>query len=135
MSDHDPPTSGAGITTKASPRSVPDTVARLLELIEARGMKVFAVIDQAEEARRAGLDLRPTTLVAFGNPAAGTKVMEAVPLVAMDLPLKVLIWADSGQTRVSYVAPTTLDGRYQLGPDLTANLSGIDPLTDALVAQ
>jgi uncharacterized protein (DUF302 family) len=125
----------AGITTKLSPRSVTDTVSRLVELIEARGMKVFALIDQAEEARKAGLDLRPTILMAFGNPSAGTKVMDAVPLVAMDLPLKVLIWADGDQTKVSYVGPATLDGRYRLGPDLTANLAGIDPLTDALVAQ
>ncbi len=135
MADPDTSTGRAGITTKPSPRSVPDTVSRLVELIEARGMKVFAVIDQTEEARRVGLNLRPTTLVAFGNPAAGTKVMDAVPLVAMDLPLKVLIWADGGQTKVSYVAPATLDSRYQLGPDLTGNLAGIDPLTDALVAQ
>jgi uncharacterized protein (DUF302 family) len=135
MADPDRSADRTGITTKPSPRSVTDTVARLVELIEARGMKVFAVIDQAEEARQAGLDLRPTTLVTFGNPAAGTKVMEAVPLAAMDLPLKVLIWADGGQTKVSYVGPAALDGRYQLGPDLTTNLAGIDPLTDALVAQ
>ncbi len=135
MTDPDTSTDRAGITTKPSSRSVADTVSRLVELIEAKGMKVFAVIDQAEEARRVGLDLRPTTLVSFGNPAAGTKVMEAVPLVAMDLPLKVLIWLDGGQTKVSYVAPATLDARYQLGPDLAGNLAGIDPLTDALVAQ
>jgi len=135
MADRDASAERAGVTTKASPRSVTDTVSRLVELVESRGMKVFSVIDQAEEARKAGLELRPTTLVTFGNPSAGTKVMEAVPLVAMDLPLKVLIWADDGQTKVSYVGPATLDGRYQLGPELTANLAGIDPLTDALVAQ
>jgi uncharacterized protein (DUF302 family) len=73
--------------------------------------------------------------VTFGNPAAGTKVMEAVPLAAMDLPLKVLVWADGEQTKVSYVAPATLDARYRLGPDLVKNLAGIDPLTDALVSQ
>jgi uncharacterized protein (DUF302 family) len=121
------------ITTKSSNRSVDSTVTRLVEMVEARGMKVFAVIDQAEEARQAGLHLRPTTLVVFGNPAAGTQVMDAVPLAALDLPLKVLVWADGDQTQVSYVSPTALGVRYDLSPDLAANLAGIDPLTDALV--
>jgi uncharacterized protein (DUF302 family) len=97
-------------------------------------MKVFAVIDQAAEARSAGLELRPTTLVLFGNPIAGTRVMEAVPLVALDLPLKVLVWADGQQTTVSYLAPDALGRRYHLSSDLASNLTGIDPLTDALVA-
>lgn len=122
------------ITTKVSPRSVVETVARLVEMIEARGMKVFAVIDQAAGARSAGLELRPTTLVIFGNPIAGTRVMEAAPLVALDLPLKVLVWADGQQTMVTYLAPDALGRRYHLSSDLTSNLAGIDPLTDALVA-
>jgi uncharacterized protein (DUF302 family) len=122
------------ITTKVSPRSVSETVARLVEMIEARGMKVFAVIDQAAEARSAGLELRPTTLVIFGNPSAGTRVMEAAPLAALDLPLKVLVWADGQQTMVTYLAPDSLGRRYDLSSDLTSNLAGIDPLTDALIA-
>jgi uncharacterized protein (DUF302 family) len=122
------------VTTKVSPRSVSETVARLVEMVEARGMKVFAVIDQAAEARGAGLELRPTTLVIFGNPIAGTRVMEAAPLVALDLPLKVLVWADSQQTMVTYLSPDALGRRYHLSSDLTSNLAGIDPLTDALVA-
>ena len=89
---------------------------------------------QSAEARDAGLELRPTTLVVFGNPAAGTAVMEAAPLAAMDLPLKVLVWVDRGQTRISYVSPGTLADRYDLDADLARNLAGIDPLTDALVA-
>ncbi|HEY5246762.1 MAG TPA: DUF302 domain-containing protein [Acidimicrobiales bacterium] len=121
------------VITKPSDRSVGSTVTRLVEMVEARGMKVFAVIDQAEEARQAGLHLRPTTLVVFGNPVAGTRVMDAVPLAALDLPLKVLVWADGDQTQVSYVSPTALGARYDLSPDLVANLAGIDPLTDALV--
>ena len=124
----------AGIVTKLSPKSVPDTVARLTGILASKGMKVFAVIDQAAEARAAGLELRETTLVIFGNPAGGTAVMVAVPLAAMDLPLKVLIWDDAGQTKVSYVAPATLASRYDLSADLAARLAGVDPLTDALVA-
>ena len=128
------PTSEEGIVTKLSPRPVTDTVARLTAMIRAKGMKLFAVIDQAAEARRAGLDLRETTLVIFGSPAAGTPVMVASPLAALDLPLKVLVWDDAGQTKMSYAAPAWLAARHCLGDGLAANLAGIDPLTDALIA-
>ena len=93
------------------------------------------MIEQAAEARQAGLELRDTILVTFGNPAAGTPVMEAAPLAALDLPLKILIWDDNGQTKVCYNAPAWLAGRYHLSAELTANLTVIDPLTDALTAQ
>ena len=128
------PTITAGITTKRSPRSIEETVARLTELIAGRGMKLFDVIDQSAEARRVGLHLRPTTLVIFGNPVAGTTVMDATPLAALDLPLKVLVWADGDQTKISYLAPSAFADRYTLDPDLAHNLAGIDPLTDALVS-
>jgi uncharacterized protein (DUF302 family) len=124
---------GAGVVTKLSSRSVADTVSRLTEMIAAKGMKAFAVIDQAAAAKEAGLKLRDTVLVVFGNPAAGTLVMQASPVAALDLPLKVLVWDDAGQTKVMYVSPATLADRYHLGPDLAVKLAGIDPLTDALV--
>ena len=122
------------ITTKNSPRSINDTVTKLTGLIEARKMRLFAVIDQTAEARRVGLELRPTTLVIFGNPVAGTEVMNAAPLSALDLPLKILVWADGEQAKVSYLAPGALAARYNLDADLASNLAGVDPLTDALVA-
>jgi uncharacterized protein (DUF302 family) len=122
------------ITTKVSPRSVTDTVSRLTGILSAKGMKVFAVIDQSAEASQVGMRLRETTLVMFGSPAAGTPVMAAAPLAALDLPLKVLVWDDAGQTKVTYVAPAALGARYQLSADLAAKLAGIDPLTDALIA-
>ena len=128
------PDGAAGVTTKISARGVADTVARLLELLAGRGMKVFAVVDQQAEARQVGLSLRPTTLVVFGDPAAGTPVMVAAPLAALDLPLKVLVWADGAQTKVSYLAPAAFAARYDLAPELARNLAGIDGLTDALVA-
>jgi uncharacterized protein (DUF302 family) len=121
------------VISKPSPRSVADTVARLADMIAARGLKLFAVIDQSAEASAVGLALRDTTLVLFGSPAAGTPVMVASPLTALDLPLKVLVWDDAGQTQVTYTAPAALAARHQLGPDLAARLAGIDPLTDALV--
>jgi uncharacterized protein (DUF302 family) len=122
------------VTTKLSPRPVAATVSRLTAILAAKGMKVFAVIDQSEQAREAGLQLRETTLVIFGNPAAGTAVMEAAPMAALDLPLKVLIWADGSRTNVTYYSPAALAARYDLSAELAANLAGIDPLTDALVA-
>ena len=124
----------ADVVTKLSPRSVHDTTAKLTAMISAKGMKMSAVIDQAAEARQAGLTLRETTLVIFGSPAAGTPVMAASPLSALDLPLKVLIWADEGQAKVSYYAPAALAASHHLSDDLAANLAGINALTDALVA-
>jgi uncharacterized protein (DUF302 family) len=128
------PQAEADIVTKLSPRPVAATVARFTELLAAKGVKVFAVIDQAAEARQAGLDLRETVLMIFGNPAAGTPVMAAAPLSALDLPLKILVWDDSGQTTVSYYAPAAIAARYQLPAGLAANLAAIGLLTDALVA-
>ncbi len=122
------------IVTKLSPRPVAETVSKLTGMISAKGMKLFDVIDQSAEARQVGLTLRETTLVIFGSPVAGTPVMAAAPLAALDLPLKVLVWDDEGQTKVSYYAPAALAARHYLGPDLAGNLAGINALTDALVA-
>ena len=122
-----------GVVTKTSPRPVAATVARLVDLLGSKGVKVFAVIDQQAEARSVGLDLRETTLVIFGNPQAGTGVMEASPLAALDLPLKVLVWAEpGGTTSVSYTAPAALAARYGLTPQTAAALEVVDGLTDAL---
>jgi uncharacterized protein (DUF302 family) len=126
--------SEAGVVTKVSPRSFADTVTRLTDLLAEKNVHLFSVIDQRAAAREAGLDLRDTTLVIFGNPAAGTPVMDAAPLSGLDLPLKVLIWDDAGLTKVSYYAPATLAARHRLSADLAARLSAVDPITDALVA-
>jgi uncharacterized protein (DUF302 family) len=134
MSDLSVTPATADIVTKSGPLSVAATVARLTGMINAKGMRLFAVIDQRAEARQAELDLRDTVLVVFGSPAAGTPVMEASPLSALDLPLKVLIWDDAGATKVSYYAPTALAARHHIPAELAANLAGINALTDALVA-
>jgi uncharacterized protein (DUF302 family) len=123
------------VTTKLSPRSVSATVSRLKGILSATGMTLFAVIDQSEQARAAGLSLRETTLVVFGDPATCTAVMHAAPLAALDLPLKILIWADGSRTNVTYYSPGALTARFGLSNGLAANLAGIDPLTDALVTQ
>jgi uncharacterized protein (DUF302 family) len=124
----------AGIVTKPSPRSVADTVARLTETVAAKGLKLFAVVDHSGEARAVGLDLRDTKVVIFGSPLAGTPVMDAAPLVALDLPLKVLVFDDGGQTMLAYTAPAELARRYGLSDELSARLAGIDAVTDAVVA-
>jgi uncharacterized protein (DUF302 family) len=118
---------------KLSPRSVTDTVSRLTSLIHAAGMLLFTVIDQAEQAQRVGLQLRETTLVIFGSPQAGTPIMDAVPLAALDLPLKVLIWAEDEQTKIAYDSPTAFATRHHLSADLAVKIIGIHALTDALV--
>ena len=121
------------MVTKTSRRSVDETVGLLTELVAAKGLKLFAVFDHSGEARAAGLELRETKVVVFGSPAAGTPVMEAAPLAALDLPLKVLVWDDGGETRVTYASPAELAERHGLSDELASRLAGIDALTDAVV--
>src|SRR6516225_9513139 len=128
MSSTNPTQDEHDVVTKQSPRSVAETVARLTEILSTRGIKLFAVIDQRAEAHQVGLEPRETTLVIFGSPIQGTPVMVAAPLAALDLPLKVVVWADDAQTKVSYLAPRALAARYQLSADLARNLAGIDAL-------
>ena len=109
-----------------------DTVDRLIGLVAERNMMVFAVIDHSGEAERHGLELRATKVVIFGSPVGGTPVMQAAPLAALDLPLKVLVWDDEGQTIVSYTDPQVLAERHHLSAELASRLEGIGPLTDAL---
>ncbi len=121
------------VTTKLSPHTVSETVERFVRLLESKGLTLFSVIDQRSEAKSVGLELREMTLVIFGNPAQGTPVMDAAPLSGLDLPLKVLIWADGTDTKISYVSPDALATRYNLSQNLLERLSGIDGLTDTLV--
>jgi uncharacterized protein (DUF302 family) len=96
---------------------------------------VFAMIDHSGEAENVGLHLRDTKLVIFGSPAAGTPVIRATPLAALDLPLKVLVWAsDDYQTKLSYTAGA-LARRYGLSAEHAARLAVIDGLTSAVIAR
>jgi uncharacterized protein (DUF302 family) len=146
MSESDSPGFESEVVTKLSSRSVAETASLFTNLLVSKGLKIFAVIDQGAEARQAGFELRETILVIFGSPAAGTPVMVASPLSALDLPLKVLVWSDdaggsggtggsSGQTKVSYVSPAALASRHHLSTEVAANLRGIDALTDELVSR
>jgi uncharacterized protein (DUF302 family) len=128
-----PESTTAGIVTKLSPWSVTDTVARLSAIVAAKGLKLFAVIDHSGEAEAVGLELRDTKVIIFGSPQAGTPVMQASPLAALDLPLKVLVWLDEHQTKLCYTAPQALGARYELSPELVNRIAGIDAITDAVI--
>ena len=132
----DPP-AGAGhgsarLTTKITSLPVAEAVARLRELLDAKGVKLFDVIDHSGEAEAVGLALRDTKVAIFGSPQAGTPVMDAVPEAALDLPLKVLIWRDGEQTRLTYAPPDELAARHGLSDELAGRLAAIDAITDAL---
>ena len=114
------------IVTKNGPWTVEETVSRLEAEIAAKGLELFAVIDHSGAARAHGLQLRETKVVVFGSPVAGTPVMDAAPLAALDLPLKVLVWDDGGQTKLSYHAPAELAARYGLDDTLARGLKGIE---------
>jgi uncharacterized protein (DUF302 family) len=124
-----------GIVSRRSPLPVTETVDRLTEAIQAAGAKVFDVIDQSGEAVRVGQSLRATTLVLFGSPQGGTPVMQAVPLAALDLPLKVLVWADdAGATWMTYVTSEWLASRYDIPAELTKPLSAVEALTSRVAS-
>jgi uncharacterized protein (DUF302 family) len=125
-----------GVVSKLSPRTVAGTVERLTGMIAAKGMTLFGVIDQRAAAATAGLQLRATTLVLFGSPAAGTPVMAAAPLSALDLPLKVLVWAgNDGSVWVSYNTAEYLAARHHLAAAVQVPLEAVGPLTDAVVGE
>jgi uncharacterized protein (DUF302 family) len=123
------------VVTKLSPWSVADTVVRLTAVVAARGLKVFAVIDHSDEARRVGLALRDTKLFIVGSPKVTTPMIEAAPLAALDLPLRVIVWQDGHQTKVSYPSPAEVARRYGFDADLASALETIDAWTSALVSR
>lgn len=114
-------TSNNGVISKQSPYGVKESMDRFQDLLLAKGITVFARIDQQAEARKVGLDLSPTELIVFGNPKAGTPVMEAFPLAALDLPLKLLAWENAG-TWLTYNDPAYLQSRYGLPEELVKKI-------------
>jgi uncharacterized protein (DUF302 family) len=104
-----------GIIDLECNRSVAETAERLESLLKSKGLKIFARIDQAAEAKAVGLEMRPTVLFIFGNPQAGTPLMMAHPSLAMDLPLKALVWESTdSKVRLSYNSPEFLQQRHGL---------------------
>jgi uncharacterized protein (DUF302 family) len=102
------------VITTVSPHSVEETVERLRGSLERRSITVFATIDHAAGAREVGLELPDETVVVFGDPRAGTPLMQKDPTVGIDLPLRVLVWDERGTTKVGYEDPTELADRYRL---------------------
>jgi uncharacterized protein (DUF302 family) len=118
-----------GIVDIRSNHSVDETLAILTGILAAKGVIIFAVVDHSGEAAKVGMSMRPTKLVIFGSPRAGTPLMQAAPSIAIDLPLKILIWEDdSGQPWVSYNTPEYLRDRHHLPPELLANIAVIETL-------
>lgn len=118
-----------GVVHQPSRRSVEDTVADLSTAIEGVGAKIFATIDQAAEAEEAGLELRPTCLIVFGSPRAGTPIMEIAPSAALDLPLKLLVWqAEDGRTWITCLSGEWLRARYGIPESSAGALSAPENL-------
>ena len=122
-----------GVVTRLSPWSVEETIDRLAAVLAARGIKLFTIIDQSAEAEAVGLQLRDTRLVIFGSPNAGTPLMQAAPLAALDLPLKVVVWDDGNETQVSYTDPPELARRYHLEDDLAKRLAAVPTIVQAVI--
>ncbi len=118
-----------GLIHLPSAHSVDDTVQRLQALLSEKNIKLFAVVDHSGEAEKAGLQMRPTKLLIFGNPRAGTPLMQAAPTVAIDLPLKALVWQDTQEkVWLSYNDPAYLQRRHGFTEQLVANLSAVNGL-------
>jgi uncharacterized protein (DUF302 family) len=120
---------GSGIIDTPSNHSVDETVRRLEEALRAKGVTLFALIDHDGEAEKAGLKMRPTRLLIFGSPKAGTPVMLAAPSIAIDLPLKILVWEDAqGRVWASYNSPAYLQERHGVPPELLPNIVAVEAL-------
>ena len=121
-----------GISTIASSGSVAETMQKLQDILQAKGVKLIAVIEHSGEAEKAGMQMPPTKLLIFGNPKAGTPIMLAAPSAALDLPLKALVWEDAaGKVWISYNSPAYLQARHHLPDELLVNIAVLDSLAKA----
>jgi uncharacterized protein (DUF302 family) len=118
-----------GIINKSSKHSVDETLGKLQAILQVKGIAVFALIDHSGEAEKVGMKMRPTKLLIFGNPKGGTPLMVAAPSIAIDLPLKILVWQDDqGKVWVSYNSPEYLAERHGLPRNLTQNIGFMETL-------
>lgn len=120
-----------GIVSLPSDRSVDATVDRLGNILQSKGVTLFALIDHSGEAEKVGMKMPPTKLLIFGSPKAGTPLMLASPSTAIDLPLKILVWEDQqGKVWVSYNSPEYLKERHALPPGLMSNIAVLKTLAE-----
>ena len=124
-----------GLIHLDSKHSVDETLQRLQALLQEKNIKVFTLIDHSGEAVRAGLAMRPTKLLIFGNPKGGTPLMQAAPTTAIDLPLKALVWEDvDGNVKLTYNDPTYLQQRHNIPAELVPNIAGVSGLLEKAVS-
>ena len=122
----------SGLINRPCKHSVDETLNRLKRTLQAKGVTVFALVDHSDEAEKVGLKMRPTKLVIFGNPKAGTPLMLAAPSIAIDLPLKILIWEDGeGKVWVSFNSPAYLQERHKLPQELLPAIAVVEALAAA----
>jgi uncharacterized protein (DUF302 family) len=118
-----------GIINKSTDLSVQQALVKLQAILQAKGVTIFALIDHSGEAAKVGMEMRPTKLVIFGNPKGGTPLMLAAPSIAIDLPIKILIWEDGdGKVWLSYNSPEYLAERHNLPPNLLPNIAFVEAL-------
>ena len=118
-----------GIIDRPSNHSVDQTVERLKNILQSKGVTLFALVDHSGEAEKAGMKMPPTKLLIFGSPKAGTPLMLAAPSIAIDLPLKILVWQDpQGKVWLSYNSPDYLKDRHGLPRELLQNIAVVDTL-------
>jgi uncharacterized protein (DUF302 family) len=123
-----------GMVHLSSPYPVPETLDCLESLLKAKGLTVFCRVDHSGEAEKVGLKMNPTKLVIFGSPKGGTPLMVASPTLAIDLPLKALIWEDAGgKVWVSYNSAEYLKARHNISDELIKNIAVIGPLLENVV--
>jgi uncharacterized protein (DUF302 family) len=124
-----------GLIHLSSPYSVAETTKRLESTLQAKGIQLFCHMDHSGEAEKVGMKMHPTQLLIFGNPRGGTPLMLASPTVAIDLPLKALIWEDAGnKVWVTYNSPEYLQQRHNIPPELLKNIAVIGDLLKTVVA-
>jgi uncharacterized protein (DUF302 family) len=123
-----------GMMHLSSPHTVMETLARLETIVQAKGLTILALIDHSGDAAKAGLQMQPTKLLIFGNAKSGTPLMIASPTVAIDLPLKALVWQDdAGKVWLSYNSPDYLKERHAIPENLLQNIAGIGPICSEAV--
>jgi uncharacterized protein (DUF302 family) len=124
--------SGKGVIDIPGTHSVAETVTKLKSILQAKGVALFALVDHSGEAEKVGLKMPPTKLLIFGNPKAGTPLMLAAPSIAIDLPLKILVWEDNARkVWISYNDPEYLRERHDLPQNLLQNIAVVDVLARA----
>ena len=128
------PPQGNGLIHLSSPRSVPETLQRVQSAVQSHGLTIFCLVDHSGEAAKVGLGMHPTELLIFGSPKGGTPLMLASPTVAIDFPLKALVWQDAdAKVWLTFNSPDYLKQRHNLPENLMKNISGVGALLQAAI--